>query len=135
MMMKSIFILNHYAHIPTYRKNYPVQKNIEEHKRFKFNNVASVIMVKNQKKNYYHRTIPLIVISAIIIGIMAVGNQVLQPSLAQDIAGQIGEKAQQMLGGNQTGGNQTGGNQTGGNQSGNPLGQIGESIKGMFGGK
>jgi hypothetical protein len=87
-------------------------------------------MVKNQKKNY-RGTIPLITFSAIIIGIMAVSNQLLQPSLAQDIPGQIGEKAKQVMGGGNQTGNQTG-NQSG-NQSGNPLGQIGEAVKGMFG--
>jgi len=77
--------------------------------------------------------------AAVLLGSFVIGNQLVQPSMAQDL-GQMGEQAKEKIGGavqQLTGGNQTGnqsGNQTG-NQSGGVLGQLGEKVGSMLPGQ
>ena len=89
-------------------------------------------MMKNQE--HCERKILLVAISATIpLGSFAIGSQLIQPSMAQDLS-QMREQAKEKIGGavgQYTDGNQTG-NQTG-NQSGGVLGQLGDQAKSMLG--
>ncbi len=89
-------------------------------------------MMKNQE--HCERKILLVAISAaVLLGSFAIGSQLIQPSIAQDLS-QMREQAKEKIGGavgQYTDGNQTG-NQTG-NQSGGVLGQLGDQAKSMLG--
>ena len=91
-------------------------------------------MYKN-KENSKYLTISLLAIIAVLVGTLAVSPMV-QISLAQTTAGQLGQKAGEAaksMAGQVMSGNKTG-NQTG-NQSGNTLAKVAGAVKGIMGGK
>ena len=67
--------------------------------------------------------------AAVLLGSFAIGSQLIQPSMAQDLS-QMREQAKEKIGG--AVGQYTDGNQTG-NQSGGVLGQLGDQAKSMLG--
>jgi hypothetical protein len=79
----------------------------------------------SNQKNY--NKITLFAATALIVISSTVGYMIVQPAMAQNVSEKAGQ-AMQNATGNQTG------NQTG-NMSGGVMGQIGESLKGIFGGK
>jgi hypothetical protein len=92
----------------------------------------------SRNHQYRDRKIFLIAISAaVIVGSFAIGSQLVQPSMAQDLGqmgGQMGQQAGDGAVGQLLGGNQTG-NQTGNQSGGGLLGQIGEQAKSMLPGQ
>jgi hypothetical protein len=102
------------------------------------------MMFKNHRDSLNRRIFLTSISAVVLVGSFVIGSQLVQPSMAQDLggqigeqAGQIGEQAKEKVGGavqGLMGGNQTGGNQTG-NSTGGALENLGEKAQSIMPGQ
>jgi hypothetical protein len=98
------------------------------------------MMFKNHRDNLNRRIFLTSISAAVLVGSFVIGSQLVQPSMAQDLGGQIGEQVGQM--GEQVkekvGGavqNMTGGANQTANQTGGALENLGEKAQSMMPGQ
>jgi hypothetical protein len=89
-------------------------------KQHKYHRTYLVIMTNNHQDNLNRRIFLTSISAAVLVGSFVIGSQLVEPSMAQDLGGQIGEQAGQL------------GEQAG--QLGEQAGQLGEQAKEKVGG-
>jgi hypothetical protein len=109
-------------------------------KQHKFPRTYLVIMTNNHQDNLNRRIFLTSISAAVLVGSFVIGGQLVEPSMAQDLGGQIGEQAGQL--GEQAkekvGGalqNLTGGANQTANRTGGALENLGEKAQSIMPGQ
>jgi hypothetical protein len=109
-------------------------------KQHKFPRTYLVIMTNNHQDNLNRRIFLTSISAAVLVGSFVIGSQLVEPSMAQDLGGQIGEQAGQL--GEQAkekvGGalqNLTGGANQTANRTGGALENLGEKAQSIMPGQ